>query len=176
MKHGLIGVLLLVLLQSCQNKYEVEDQMYDCLKRHYQEAGLDLEKLLTRAEDYYVAQGVLKTKEAAEKRHFYKRIADGEGIPEMRANELTDSLSKVFIGRKEFEDCLFSEGKVTKEKYENTAFFRFKEASENLKEKSPQGIAACRIEHFSAEDFEHPYYRAELLITIPRICREAGNF
>lgn len=169
-------LLLSILAYGCNaNDNPVEDELYNCLVQEYKSKGVDIATFLDSMENHYIRKGILKDNSGKSKFDFYKQIANSGEVPIMDQYDIADSVAKIDFFQKEIESCLngkdFDSITLT-----NSPYSRLMEDFKTVKEINPKNAAICHVNVLSASDFEHPYFRAHMLITYARIYEQPRAF
>ena len=154
-------ISLLLFSNKCLSQQtRPENNLFDCIRGAYPNAGLSLDSLMLSFEGELIEEGLLETNSATDYRGLLQQIASGQRI--IRPVErnfgrrflLLDKDSLVYL------DCRDMQSKLLSANEEST-LYRFAITKNNLlqQEASAPVEAASLLEVLSVTDFELPYYR-----------------
>lgn len=176
MKNSLKILLLSALAYGCSvPEHPVEDELYNCLVQEYQSKGINLPVVLDSLENHYIRNGILQDKSGHSKLAFYKQIAHSGEVPVMTQYPLADSVGKIKFFQQEMEACIHNKG-FDSLTLKRSTYFQLMEDFKTIREVNPKNAAASHVNCLTATDFEHPYFRAHMLITFTRIYERPGAF
>lgn len=163
-------ILFLFIILSCNtNDRSIEDQLYQCMLDHYESHNIDLETSLDSLEDYLISNGILASKGGSGKIEYYKEIARNGAVPSSSRTKLMRTLSLSYIGQEKLVNCLRDHPSFDSLSYHQSSFSLTSEKITNhVKEQgsvNPKTVSTAFVEHLTAADFDHPFYRAHMLTT-----------
>lgn len=167
--HSLALFLALPLFSCSQKKYVVEDELYQCMTDVYASNGISLIELSDSIETFFIGSGLLEDPSGESKVNVYKEIArTGEG-PTLPSNSFSTRLTQL-QRQLYFTDSCISASNIDSVTLHNSVFYKAQEKAQELFKKPggihPKQAAKLTLETFSSDDFEHPYFRAQFLVSI----------
>lgn len=169
MMNLIFACILIISCTVSDNSISVEDKLYQCILNEYSDKGVDIEPMIDSLEVYCISQGVLKDHSGKAKFDYYRLIAEGNEIPSMWRNELTDSIGKMQLSIANVEACLYDKSGLDSLTIETSKYYKLRSELEKIKEVNVQNVAKVYINTLAPSDFDHPYFRATMLITYVRI-------
>lgn len=167
--YRLLLLLTIASAYGClDSKYTVEDELYSCLEAEYYKQGIDVEPLIDSLENYYISQDVLIDKTGKSKFDFYKEISETGKVPTMEWHKLTDSVGQIMYFENQMNACL-NRSAIDSTAINNSVYSELMNNFHSIKEVNPQNAAKAHIEVLTPVDFEHPYYRAHMIISFTRV-------
>jgi hypothetical protein len=148
--------------------HSVEDNLYNCLIDEYKSKGIDLVPLLDSLENHYINLGILDDKSGQAKLEFYKKIAATGEVPKMNTYSIADRVAKIKFFQDEIESCLLTNS-IDSITLSKSKYHQLMEASKVMEEINPKNAAIAHTRVLTGSDFEHPYFRAHMLISYTRI-------
>src|SRR5690554_5823739 len=158
-----------------ESNYKVEDQIYSCLVAEYHKQGVDVEPLLDSLELYYITQGVLTDNTGKSKFNFYKKISEAGKAPTMKWHKLADSVGQIMYFDQQINQCL-SENNIDSTDINESKYSDLLKSFHTIQEVNLKNAAKAHIEVLTPKDFEHPYYRAHMIISFTRIYEPETSF
>lgn len=171
MKQLINFSIVALLLVNCSSKNEqFEDQLYSCLENHYKECGIDLETALDSLENNLLAQRILTSKDGQGKIAYYETVVETGQITGHEPSELVDRIAKCYVHLDDLRHAMATTFGVDSLAFEQSEFF--KTANKINKQAvinggvSPVSVSKAMLKHLNAKDFEHPFYRAQMLLSL----------
>lgn len=176
MKNTVRILFVLIFAYGCNaSNNPLEDKLFDCLVEEYKNQGIDIIPLLDSLENYYINQGVLNDKSGQAKLDFYKKIALEGKVPIMAFYSIADSVGQIKFFQTEIDKCISSNG-IDSLTLKKSNYYRLMEDFKSMNEVNPKNAAISHTRILASSDFEHPYYRAHMLITFTRIYERERAF
>lgn len=171
---------LFVLSMCCaigctDSNYKVEDQIYSCLVTEYHKHGVDVEPLIDSLEHYYISQGVLIDNTGKSKFEFYKKISETGKVPTMKWHKFADSVGQIMYFEPQMNECLRNNN-IDSVEVKNSKYSELMKAFHSVEKVNPQNASKAHIEVLTPKDFEHPYYRAHMIISFTRIYEREQSY
>ena len=166
-----IGGLFILSACSIEVNRDVEDQLYTCLKGKYKQKGVNLEKELNRLENHLIKYKILENASGEAKIKYYKQIIKEGQIPPLQNIRVLKQLMKVPFSASILSSCQKRAGKKDSAAFAKSRFYKI---NQNIQMNiaahggafSTGTVAKAMIKELTAEDFEHPYYRALMLLLV----------
>lgn len=171
LKMNLIKIFLVscIILGCNAQESSIEDKLYACLVSHYTEQGIDLNESLDSIENYLVEKHILKSKDGLGKIKYYQEIINSGEIPGIMRTSLMDRLAEIYPLKNHTENCIFKTYKLDSVQYMKSTFFQIsekvKKEVDEMGELNPAIVTRALLNHLTAKDLEHPYYRAQMLLS-----------
>lgn len=167
MKKQLLFILFApLLLASCSNEYEVEDALYEHIENKYAQHSYDLESTLDSLEQFYIEEGLIKSGAPKDLRNYFQQNIDEGQLRYSQSYEARALLGRVPLSYPELEKVALR--KVNGETFDASKFGLISNRIEKNVTETGQiassNVAMPHLNVLSAEDFEHPYYRANVLL------------
>ncbi len=176
MKNIIKILLLSILAYGCSaSENPVENELYECLIKEYKSKGIDIAALLDSMENHCIKNGILRDNSGESKLEFYKKIANTGEVPIMEVYEIADSIAQIKFFQQEIESCLNNKD-FDSLTLSNSSYSRLMSSFKTVKEVNPKNAAICHVNVLTSKDYEHPYYRAHMLITFARIYERPRAF
>jgi|SRR5690554_1248147 len=176
MKSTLKILFVIIFAYGCNaHNRPVEDKLFDCLVDAYKNQGVDILPLLDSLENHYIKNGILKDKSGQAKLDYYKKIAVDGKVPSMDYYSVADSVEHVKFFQTEIDNCISSNG-IDSVTLKKSSYYRLMEDFKTMNEVNPKNAAISHTNILTSSDFEHPYYRAHMLITFTRIYERERAF
>lgn len=160
-----------LILGSCSDEFEVEDELFAYITSEFSKQSLDLDNVLDSLESLYIEQELIQSDSPADYRQYFQTILD-EGRLFLPHGEnpwyRSDSIS---ITYRDLERCALRE-------FDGTAFdaSKFGQLSQRIMKETRETdqissgtVAKAYLDILSDEDFEHPFYRASVLLSLQRV-------
>lgn len=171
LKTVLFFLTFALLLTSCSNEYAVEDELYSHLENEFSKQSLDLEKSLDTLEKLCIEDGILLSTSPSDYRQYYQNNIDQGMLLFIHCDYYNEIMNKVNLRDLDLERCAlrkfngeaFDESKFGK--ISNLIKIRTKETGQI----SSGTVAEAHLEVLSDEDFEHPFYRAGVLLSLQHL-------
>jgi hypothetical protein len=164
----IVGITLILLLISCSNKYEQEEQLYECLATEYAAEGIDLNKELDAFEQVLIEEKILKDGSGEAKVDFYKSVIENGEMPGLKNYDAAKPFHKLIFAKVLNTSC--RQYAIAKDSVAFTNS-RYSKVTKNIQIKavkngqiSPITVSKAIVSELNAEDFEQPYYRAFMLL------------
>jgi len=169
MKKQLLFILVTpLLLVSCSNQYEVEDALYKHIEAKYDLRSYDLENTLDSLEQFYIEEGLIKSGSPKDLRHYFQQNIDEGQLRYAHGDEARALLGRVPLSYPELEKVALR--KVNGETFDASKFGLISNRIEKEVHETGQiassTIAQSYLDALSTKDFEHPFYRASVLLFI----------
>ena len=170
MIKGLYILGFIVVLTACQseNEYNVEDELYVCLESRFSDSSLNLEKILDTLELLYVKDGILKSTSGEDYRQYYQTNIDTGMVLFLRNDYILELSPKISIRMNELDSCVLQ--KIDLESFNKSKYAKISEDIEKSTKETGQisgsSVAKAHLKYLSPIDFEHPYYRANILLSL----------
>jgi len=163
-------LLFILAFVGCQtNDRQVEDVLYQCLEQHYAENNIDLATSLDSLEDYLIAEDLLQTKDGQSKIIFYKQVVEDGKFPRVHETDLMKTLRTAYIPPESLLQCLKSKPTYDSLQYSKSTFVRKTQSIERdaVSQEATHVVLVSKamLKHLTKNDFEHPFYRAQMLIS-----------
>jgi hypothetical protein len=152
------------------NDYPMEDAMFACLVSDANAIGIDLETSLDEMEQLLIENNVLSGNDGAAKIAYYNKIIEEGQTPLLIKSDTRDRLMEVAIKVKMKTVCIDELRK--RETFSESKFYKLVRAIEILVEQEEinfGSISEAVVEILDAKDFEHPFYRAYMVLTCFKI-------
>jgi hypothetical protein len=176
MKRTLKTLFLVIFAYGCNaSNNTVEDKLFDCLVAEYKNQGIDILPLLDSLENYYINNGILNDKSGQAKLDFYKKIALDGKVPTMASYNIADSVGQIKFFQAEIDKCISTNG-IDSLTLKKSNYYKLMEEFKSMNEVNPKNAAVSHTRILTSSDFEHPYYRAHMLITFTRIYERERAF
>lgn len=174
---GTLKILIAILVASGCSASEnpVEDSLFSCLIEEYKTNGIDLYPLLDSLENHYISIGILNDKSGQAKMDFYRKIATTGEVPKMKPYDIADSVAQIRFFQEEIENCLKTNG-VDSTSIRKSKYHQLMEDFKLMNEVNPKNAATSHTRILTSSDFEHPYFRAHMLISFTRIYERESAF
>ena len=168
MKTFLYIFLLSFLFTSCNSKYQVEDKLYIFLEEEFSKESMDLAKVLDTLEVLYINEGLILSSSGSDYRQYYQTNIDIGILRGLRDKYLKKTNLKVKISYAKFDSC--ARNNFSREAYENSKFAKISKTIDNEVKKTGQiassTVAIPHLKFLSNDDFNHPFYRANILLSL----------
>ena len=169
MKSTLKILFAIILAYGCNaSDRPVEDKLFDCLVDAYDNQGIDILPLLDSLENHYIKNGILIDNSGQAKLDYYKKIAADGKVPTMNYYKIADSIGRVKIIQTEIDNCIAANG-INSITLKESSYHKLMEEFKSMNENNPKNSAISHTNILTSSDFEHPYYRAHMLLTFTRI-------
>lgn len=160
-----------LILASCSNKFEVEDELYAYIASEFSEKSLDIDKVLDSIELLYIEQGLIESYSPADYRQYFQTNIDEGQLLLLHHEYFLNISKKVTVTYPDLERCALRifDG----ETFDESKFGQLSEmiiSESNASGQMTSGtVAKAYLEVLSDEDFEHPFYRANVLLSLQDI-------
>ena len=161
---SLVGLLFV----SCNNKYSVEDELYKQIDDRFTKHSINLTLTLDSLEILYLNEGLLKSKKAKDYRDYYQTNMNVGELRQLQNDYLKKILSRVQLDQDELETSLkatFDGATFTSSKYGKISL-RIDSLVQATGQITSSSVASSHLHYLSEKDFEHPYYRANILLSL----------
>jgi hypothetical protein len=167
-KLFLVGSLLVVFGCDASEK-PIEDELYTCLVQHYADNEVDLPVYLDSLEDYLIREGILTSKSGEGKIEYYRKIIESGQFHYAPQTDFMIILADSYIVNGELVKCL-----KTKPTFDSLVYYtsEFHLTSQKITEHvtssgavNPANVSKAIVANLSANDMDHPFYRAHMLIS-----------
>jgi hypothetical protein len=175
MFKSLLVLSICFVIGFSESNYKVEDQIYSCLVAEYHKHGVDVEPLLDSLELYYISQGILKSNTGKSKFDFYKEISETGKAPTMKWHKLADSVGQIMYFDQQINQCL-RENNIDSTDFNESKYLVLMKSFHTIQDVNLKNAAKAHIEVLTSKDFEHPYYRAHMIISFTRIYEREASF
>lgn len=169
----LVFILALFLGASNSNEYAIEDEIYACMQSNFAERNIDLDYYLDEVEADLIEQEVLLDGTGESKLAFFQNIAKDDVFVDITCTPAMDTLSKDLDLNNINEVLTCSESDLIIV-FGDSSIHQYFKKSEKLKEEYALITASCQVSPaqvakaisnvYTAEDYNHPLYRARMLI------------
>ena len=171
MKFNLIFLLFGLFLISCSSEYAVEDELYAYLEDEFSKQSLDLEAALDTLEYLYLDQELLKSTSGESYRQYYQTNIDVGMLLYLQDYYLREVMVKIDLSHYKLERCALR--KFDGETYDASKFGQISNKIDTQTKKTGQissgTVAKAHLDALSSEDFEHPFYRANVLLSLQNL-------
>ena len=168
MKKALHILVIVTLLASCSREYGVEDELYLCLTKEFSKHSLDLKKTMDTLEILYISEGLIDSRIGADYRQYYQTNIDTGMVLILQDAYLNDIATRLELSQSKLDSCILN--KFDKETYDSSKFGRISNMIDSMVTTTGQiassTVATAHLNILSAKDFEHPYYRASVLLSL----------
>ena len=161
-----LGILNFVFI-SCAGQYAVEDELYAYMEQEFASNSLSLPEELDSLESLFLNEGIIESISPEDYRNYYqKNINQGRfrelSVPYRVNNDLSEmSFDKLRS---------YALKKFGGETYKQSKFGRISNIIDTSVHSTEQitfvTVAQAHLEILSTEDFEHPFYRANVLLSL----------
>jgi biopolymer transport protein ExbD len=172
MKSSLYAIAVFFLLLSCTKGNKIEDQLYERTVAEYKKEGIELEPLLDKIEAQFIKEGILTGKGGLAKVKYYERLAAGK---EMKGLKNLDVIQPIV--EHPMTSGFLDRAKRTVMDRDSIAYVssdfvskmqRIQRRAVKNGDISRQSASQATIDVLTAEDFEQPFYRMFMLLTVVR--------
>ncbi|MDG1334177.1 MAG: hypothetical protein P8P74_17725 [Crocinitomicaceae bacterium] len=168
MKISVLFFILSAILFSCSGEYAVEDELYSYLENEFAKSSRNLEGELDTLEVLFLDEGLLQSASPEDYRNYYQNNIDqGQLIP------LQNPHLRTIYGEVELSLDLLERAALRKydgETYDQSKFAKISHMIDTMPRSSGQissgTVAKAHLHFLSADDFEHPFYRANILLSL----------
>jgi hypothetical protein len=163
-----LGILSLSLV-SCTGEYAVEDELYRCIEQEFADNSMDLSKELDTLEVLFLEAGLIESPAPEDYRNYYQGNID-EGMVRFLEDPYPSTKYKgvIQLSLHKLETCALR--KFDGETYDESKFARISYMIDTTVRSTGQvsssAIANAHLTILNADDFEHPYYRANVLLSL----------
>ena len=180
MKLSLCAIALIFLLISCSKGTEIEDQLYERTVAEYKKEGIELEPLLDKIEAQFIKEGLLTGKGGLAKVKYYERLAAEKEFRDLKKFDVIRPvieypLTSGFLNRAQ-KSAMLKDSLA----YVNSEYFskmhRIQREAVQHGRISRQNVSKAIVESLSADDFEHPFYRMFMLLTIAQTMEKKTEY
>ncbi len=159
------------ILNSCSNEYLVEDELYEFIEGEFSNQGLDLKNTLDTLEQMYLDQELIESTSAKSYRNYYQKNIDEGMLLSLQDYYLTEVKSKVELSYYDLErSALRKYDGVT---FDESKFGKISNSIDKQTIKTGQitcgTVAKAHLDFLSVDDFNHPFYRANILLSLQYI-------
>ncbi|NVK66660.1 MAG: hypothetical protein HWE22_18855 [Flavobacteriales bacterium] len=159
-------IVMPLLLAGCSNEYEVEDALYAYIETKYADESINLENTLDSLEKYYVEEGVIASGSPSDLRDYFQQNIDEGQLRISHNDQARALLSRVSFSFNELEKAALRQ--VDGETFDASKFGIISNLIEEETTKTGQiassTVALPYLEVLSVKDFEHPFYRSNVLL------------
>ena len=167
-RKTLLLIALAFLITSCSSEYEVEDELYLCLDSEFSKQSLDLEKTLDSLEILCINEGILHSNSPSDYRQYYQTNIDQGMLLFLPAEYLKNVRNKLDLNQEKLVNHVVS--KLDLAAYEESKFGRISNLIDSMVVATGQitsgTVAKAHLQVLSERDFEHPFYRANILLSL----------
>jgi len=167
----LLSNVLILSLVSCTNPHEVEDALYSHIENQFSNNSLDLESTLDSLELIFLNEGLIDSPSPKEYRNYYQQNIDEGELRSPQSEDARKWISQVSFTYQELETVALR--KVDGETYDESKFGRIAQQIEKETRETGQitfiTVAKAHLDILSVDDFEHPFYRANILLSLQRV-------
>lgn len=167
----LLLIALAFLITSCSSEYEVEDELYSCLDSEFSKQSLDLEKTLDSLEILCINEGILHSNSPSDYRQYYQTNIDQGMLLFIHSDYLNEVTNKVKLSYVDLERCALR--KFDGATFDKSKFGKISNLINAQAKKTGQissgSVAEMHLRVLSNEDFEHPFYRANVLLSFQHL-------
>ena len=160
-----------LILASCSSSYEVEDELYAYIDSEFSKQSLDLSKTLDSLELLYLEHGLIQSYSPADYRKYFQTNIDEGQLLSLHHEYFLNISKKVTVTYPDLERCALRifDG----ETFDESKFGQLSEmiiSESNATGQMTSGtVAKAYLKVLSDEDFEHPFYRANVLLSLQGI-------
>lgn len=170
----IVCVLSLFVAAFSSNEYEIEDQIYACMQANFAARNIDLDYYLNQVEADLIEQKVLLDATGKSKLAFFQNIAKDDVFVDITRTPAMDTLSKGLdiSNMNEVLTCSKEDDLIVV--YGDSSSHQYFKKTEKLNEEyaliiksgqvSPGQVAKAVSNVYTAEDYNHPLYRARMLM------------
>lgn len=169
-----IVLVLALFIGACSSdKYSIEDEIYTCMVAKFDARNIDLDYYLNAIETNLVDQQILKDKSGTSKIEFFKEFAQKEGRMNIDYTADMDSILQfINLHNLTYELTCLGEGGILV-KGDSSDYVYFQKVKQLHKVNSSLikngqftvvQIAEGISKVYTAEDYNHPLYRARMLL------------
>lgn len=165
-------ILMLIVLVSCTNEYAVEDELYSYIEEEFAKNSMNLSEELDTLETLFLAAGLIKSAAPEDYRQYYQGNID-EGM--VRVLEDPYALTKYRgIIQLSFDKLQIKAlRKFDGETYDQSKFGQISHMIDTMARSTGQisgsTVAEAHLHFLTPDDFEHPFYRANILLCLQSV-------
>lgn len=168
MKRALYISVITLLLVSCNNDFAVEDQLYKCLKEEFAKNSLNLDHTLDTLETLYIKEGLIESNNSSDYRQYYQRNIDSGRILSLKDDYSRKLALRVQWSHLSLDSCALK--RFDKTEFEKSRYGRITNMIDSLVNATGQisssTVAKSHLQVLSPQDFNHPFYRANILLSL----------
>ncbi len=181
MKNILKAISISFVLLSCNaQEVTIEDNLYSCMVNHYKENKIDLPASLDTLENYLIEKNVLQSKDAKSKIKFYEVIIETGEIPGIEITRLMEKLRESYPIMDSLKKCVFTTSNLDSAEYIKTKFYltsqKIRSEFNETHTVSPVSVSKAMLLYLTVNDFDQPYYRAQMLLSYVMVAERDKAF
>lgn len=164
-------LLLTFALFSCSGEYAVEDELYLCLKQEFAKQSLNLDDELDTLEILFLEEGLLASAAPEDYRNYYQKNIDSGMLLSLPNPHLKTVAQDVRLSLEMLERRALR--KFNGETYDQSKFGQISNMIDTNVRSTGQiassTVANAHLKFLTADDFEHPFYRANILLSLQHL-------
>lgn len=160
-----------LILGSCTSEYQVEDELYAYIGSEFSKQSLDLEIVLDSLETMYLEQELIESYSPADYRQYFQTNIDEGQLLSLQSEYFVKISNRIPITYPDLERCAlrtFDGATFDDSKFGLLSKQIISETNANGQISSGT-VAKAYLDILSDEDFEHPFYRANVLLSLQTI-------
>ncbi|WP_417265726.1 biopolymer transporter ExbD [Brumimicrobium sp.] len=163
----IVLISLFIFLSSNAQEETIKDKLYTCMVNHYHGNNIDLNASLDTLENYLILNDILKSNDGNGKVQYYQTIIKTGVIQGVERTSLMDSLALYYPRTDFINNCIFVVNDLDSSQFIKSQFYQTTEKVKNDAEGLIDLVSVSKLilSNLSAKDFEHPYYRANMLLS-----------
>ncbi|MFK7787662.1 MAG: hypothetical protein AB8B56_21245 [Crocinitomicaceae bacterium] len=171
MKTNMSLIFALIVFIGCQTgEKSIEDNLYQCLVEQYDENDIDLAASLDSIEDHLIQVGILTSRDGQGRINYYQEIIKQGEVHYTPETPIMTSLRNSDVNMGQVIECIKNAQTFDSLKYYSSEFYlKSKKIADHVEASgatNPVNVSKAILANLTAADFEHPFYRAQLLITM----------
>lgn len=164
-------VLVSLITASCTSQYAVEDALYNCIDQEFTNKALNLEDELDTLEILFLDEGLLASASPADYRNYYQGNINQGMLRALENPHLRTIVNQIGINYNQLESCALR--KIDADTYNQSKFGQISNMIDTMTQSTGQitsgTVATAHLKVLTADDFEHPFYRANVLLSLQNL-------
>ncbi|MFK7785896.1 MAG: hypothetical protein AB8B56_12310 [Crocinitomicaceae bacterium] len=159
---------MIFVLFSCSGEYSVEDELYACIEQEFSSHSLNLEAELDSLEVQFLDEGLIESTAPADYRNYYQENINQGILRSLKNPYAKEKFGEIDLTFEKLERCALR--KFDSTTYSNSKFGQISnlidEAVHSTGQIASSTVANAHLKILSSDDFEHPFYRANILLSL----------